>query len=78
MSKSLKAFFDFGIEKGVEELKKTGMFVQNKVRSWFTDSRNGWPPNAPSTIKAKKGKSNPLIDTGELRKSITYVVSNKK
>ena len=29
-------------------------------------------------IKAKKGKSNPLIDTGELRKSITYVVSNKK
>lgn len=77
LSKSLKAFFDFGIEKGVEELKKTGMFVQNKVRSWFTDSRNGWPPNAPSTIKAKKGKSNPLIDTGELRKSITYVVSNK-
>ena len=54
------------------------MFAQNKVRAWFTDERNNWPPNAPSTIekKSKNGKikDNPLIDTGELRKSITYVV----
>jgi hypothetical protein len=31
------------------------------------------PPNAPSTIKAK-GSSNPLIDTGEMRQSVTYQV----
>lgn len=31
------------------------------------------PPNAPSTI-AKKGSSNPLIDTGGLRRRITYRV----
>ena len=31
------------------------------------------PPNAPSTIKAK-GSSNPLIDVGVYRKSITYRV----
>ncbi|MBD8026427.1 hypothetical protein H9636_07115 [Ureibacillus sp. Re31] len=31
------------------------------------------PPNAPSTI-AKKGSSNPLIDTGGLRSRITYRV----
>lgn len=75
--KSLKSFLNFDLEQGVNELKKTGMFAQNKVRSWFTDSRNGWPPNSPLTIKAKKGKDRPLIDTGELRKSITYVVKKK-
>jgi phage gpG-like protein len=31
------------------------------------------PPNAPSTI-ARKGSSKPLIDTGQLRNSITYKV----
>lgn len=31
------------------------------------------PPNAPSTI-ARKGSSTPLIDTGQLRSSITYAV----
>lgn len=31
------------------------------------------PPNAPSTI-AQKGSSTPLIDTGQLRQSITFVV----
>ncbi len=31
------------------------------------------PPNAPATIKAK-GSSKPLIDTGEMRQSVTYRV----
>jgi hypothetical protein len=31
------------------------------------------PPNAPSTIRAK-GSSKPLIDTGEMRQSVTYQV----
>lgn len=34
-----------------------------------------WKPNAPTTIKAK-GSDSPLIDTGELRKSITSSVEN--
>lgn len=34
------------------------------------------PPNAPSTIKAK-GSSNPLIDTGGLRKRVTYKVVSR-
>ena len=34
------------------------------------------PANAPATIKAK-GSSTPLIDTGQLRQSITYVVNPK-
>jgi len=32
------------------------------------------PPNAPYTIKAK-GSSNPLVDTGQLKNSITYEVN---
>lgn len=32
------------------------------------------PPNALSTIKAKKGSSNPLIDTGNMRRSVTFKV----
>ena len=78
LDKAMKAFLNFNIVEGEELLKKTGMFAQNKVRGWFTDPRNNWPPNSPATIKAKsKGKNikdKPLIDTGELRKSITYVV----
>ena len=34
------------------------------------------PPNAPSTI-ARKGSSNPLIDTSHMRNSTTYVVRDK-
>lgn len=52
---------------------RTGLAAQNACRSWFTDPRNGWPPNAPETIQ-RKGSDNPLIDTGTLRKSIIYVV----
>lgn len=33
------------------------------------------PPNAPSTI-ARKGSSNPLIDTGEMRQKVTYKVGD--
>jgi hypothetical protein len=64
------------------ELKKLGMMGQNFVRDWFTNPANGWPPNSPITIKlkSKKGKGlkdKPLINTGELRKSITYVQREK-
>lgn len=55
-------------------LNRAGMMAQNFVRAWFTDSRNGWAPNSPSTIK-RKGSSQPLVGTGQLRKSITYVVA---
>lgn len=60
----------------MHDLKKAGMKGQNVTRAWFTDQRNGWIENRPSTI-AKKGSDRPLIDTGELRKSITYVIRDK-
>jgi hypothetical protein len=58
----------------LRQFKRVAMLGQNAARGWFTDSRNGWPPNAPSTI-ARKGSRRPLIDTGEMRKSIIGIVA---
>lgn len=57
-------------------LNRAGMRAQNAARAWFKDPRNNWPPNSPRTIK-QKGSDKPLIDTGEMRKAITYVVRGK-
>lgn len=54
-----------------------GMEAQNIVRDWFTNPRNNWAPNSPRTI-AKKGSDKPLIDTGDMRKSIIYVIAGKE
>ena len=48
-----------------------GMQMKSDISSTLTNGP--WTPNSPSTI-AKKGSSRPLIDTGELRASITYKV----
>ena len=32
------------------------------------------PPNAPSTIRHKKGRSNPLVDSGDMSKAATYEI----
>jgi len=53
-----------------------GLWVSNAIKKTITDLSE--PPNAPSTI-ARKGSSNPLIDTGQMRASITFaVVEGKK
>ena len=55
------------------QFKTVGILAQNIVRGWFFDPRNNWAPNSPSTIAAK-GSDRPLIDTGILHGSITFVV----
>jgi hypothetical protein len=55
------------------ELQKAGMMAQNFARDWFTNPANLWPPNAESTIE-KKGSDRPMIDKGELRRSITFTI----
>lgn len=64
-------------DKSHADLEKAGMRAANGARAWFKDPRNNWPPNSPRTIK-QKGSDKPLIDTGEMRKAITYVVRDKK
>lgn len=57
----------------IAHLKRAGMLGMNAAVRWFTDPRNNWPPNKPDTVK-RKGSDRPLIDTGALRKAITYTV----
>lgn len=57
-------------------LEKAGLFASGKVKEYFTDPDNGWPDNSPATVAAK-GSDRPLVDTGNLRDSITYVVGDK-
>lgn len=61
------------IETALQNLEIVGMYAQNVVRDWFTNPHNNWASNSPLTIAAK-GSDKPLIDTGEMRKSIIYVV----
>jgi len=64
-------------EAAENDLHRTGMLATNIVKRWFVNPANSWAPNAPSTI-ARKGSARPLIDTGQLRRSATYVVRDKK
>ena len=50
---------------------RLGLALQNRIQRRITDLKR--PANAPSTI-AMKGSSNPLIDTGFMRASVTYEV----
>jgi hypothetical protein len=54
-------------------LRRAGQAGANAAILWFKDPRNNWPPNAPSTIR-RKGFDSRNIDTGALRKSLTFVV----
>ena len=59
-----------------EALNKAGMIATSAAQGWFENPANNWQPNAESTIK-KKGSNQPLVDTGEMRKAITYVLRDK-
>ena len=58
-------------------MDSAGQYGEKASLKWFENPKNNWPPNAPSTI-AKKGSDVPLIDTGELRKSIHHVTRRVK
>ena len=63
-----------GNEEGMlDALDRAGQIGESAAKHWFTDSRNGWEPNAPSTIRAK-GSETPGISTGQMRRAITHVV----
>ena len=77
MKDAATAAFDGDRESMKQALNRAGMAGQNAARDWFENPRNNWPPNSADTINAK-GSDRPLVDTGELRKAITYVVRRKK
>lgn len=57
-------------------LEAAGKTGRDAAYNWFVNPNNNWPPNAPSTIR-QKGSDMPLIDTGEMRESIVWVVMKK-
>lgn len=54
-----------------QALDRLGLTVERDVKRKIVEIKE--PPNAASTIRMKKS-SNPLIDTGQLRQSITYEI----
>lgn len=87
-----RPWLDVGVEQGTKEyldiieegiadgltqdqiLNQVGAAAAGYVQQYITDLKS--PPNAPSTIK-KKGSDNPLIDTGAMRSSVTWTVTDK-
>jgi hypothetical protein len=65
-------------DMALREMNLAGTVAANGAKKWFTDSRNHWPENAPSTLarlpKAKRAGKRPMIDTGQLRRNLTFVV----
>lgn len=82
LKKAAKLVIDGKEDEALKQLKMVGMRGQNVSKNWFTSEKNNWPPNSPSVKreKEKKGSTNPrpLIDTGELRNSITYLIKSEK
>lgn len=67
------------LEKG--EIKRVyrdlGLYAEGFVKQAFASGGYGnWAPNKPSTV-AQKGSDKPLIDTAQLRRSITSDVIKK-
>lgn len=51
-----------------------GTIAKDDIATSITDLSS--PPNAPYTVK-QKGSSNPLIDTGLMRNSVSYEITEK-
>ncbi len=55
-------------------LKELGTFGVGLVQDTITNG--SFEPNSPETIK-KKGSDHPLIDTGQMRQAVHYVIRKK-
>jgi len=68
INKQILLLFNFKIS--IEQFyQRIGSFCVSKIKEFLTNLRT--PPNHPFTISVKKS-SNPLINTGNLRKSIIW------
>ena len=55
-------------------LEIMGEYLAGIIKDYLVDLRS--PPNSQQTIE-QKGSSNPLVDTGRLRDSITYKIESR-
>lgn len=94
LADAAKSAMDGDINGMTAAFNEAGLAGEMAAKNWFLNPKNGWKQNADSIIeakeqktrraaKAKKGETvvsdpKPLIDTGEFRRSITYVVRKNK
>lgn len=76
LGEAARALLDRKPEETERHLEQAGMLGRNAAIRWFVDPRNGWAPNSPETI-ARKGSDQPLIDTAQMRRSITFLVEDE-
>ena len=81
MGDAVKAAMDGNSAGMRQNLDKAGMAGQSAAKGYFTDPSNGFAPLSDARRKQKEKKGSnaerPLIDTSDLRNSITYVVRKK-
>lgn len=85
-----RPWLDVGVEQGIDDynavieeygddletaLDVIGQMAAANAQQYMTDLKS--PANSQATID-KKGSSNPLIDTGELRQSVTYSLTTER
>lgn len=69
----MKAALNGNVAGAEQARNRLGMFGRDAAKAWFVSPDNGWAPNNPLIAKLK-GSDKPLIDTGALRNSISYVI----
>ena len=74
---SVKASLAGDKDGAAKFMTRAAISGQTAARKWFTDSRNGWAPNTPGTIK-RKGSDRPLIDTGAMRAAIVGITRTEE
>lgn len=81
MKKAAEYAFDGNESEALRQLCLVGTRGRDVSKRWFVNPKNHWPPNSEAVQEAKrrKGSTNPkpLIDTSELRNSISYFVKTK-
>lgn len=78
---AITALTDMNPQAVLTAKNKAGLIAQNSVKATIT-AGDGFEPLAAYTLAARKrrgvSRTKPLIDTGSLRNSITYVIRNGK
>lgn len=75
MKQAAQAALQADLEAMHQHLENAGQLGENAVKAFFTSPLNHWEPDAPSTIE-EKGSDKPLVDSGEMRRSITHIVAD--
>lgn len=81
MKKAAEYAFDGNDSEALRQLHLVGTRGRDVSKRWFVNPKNHWPPNSEAVQEAKRRKGStdpkPLIDTAELKNSISYFVKTK-